>query len=100
MDFEANPQDVLTQALDWPVYQTTRRSNGPSNRSTGRNNKPLLVGCKQSPAADQHHPKAAKSWTNFIEKVVYCVDNASSLTSAEDLTYFVSGLGVKVTSCF
>ena len=83
--------------MTWP---TLSRSNGPSNRSTGRNNKPLLVECEHSPVAGQHHPKAAKSWTNFIEKVVYCVDNVSSLTSAEDLTNFVSGIDVKVTSCF
>ena len=59
----------VRQTVD--VY-TTRpalsRSNGPSNRSTGRNNEQLLVGCKQSPVTGQHHPKAAKSWTNFIEK--------------------------------
>ena len=91
----------VRQTVDaYTTRSTLSRSNGPSNISTGRNNKLLLVGCKQSPAAGQHYPKAAKSWTNFIEKVVYCVDNVSSLTSAEDLTNFVSGLDVKVTSCF
>ena len=70
------------------------RSNGPSNQSTGRSNKPVLVGCKQSPVAGQHHSKASKSSTSFTEKVVYCVDNVSSLTSEDDVTNFVSGLDV------
>ena len=103
-DTGANAQPTVwpsvRQTVDaYTTRPTLPRSNGPSNRATGRN-KPLLVGCKQSPVAGQHHPKAAKSWTNCIEKVVYCVDNVSSLTSAEDPTNFVSGLDVKVTSCF
>ena len=104
-DIGANAQPTVWPSVRQPVdaymiRPTLWRSNGPSNRSTGRNNKPLLVGCKQSPVAGKHHPKAAKSWTNFIKKVVYCVDNVSSLTSADDLTNFVSGLDVKVTFCF
>ena len=60
----------VRQTVDaYTTRPTLPRSNGPSNRATGCNNKPLLVGCKQSPVAGQHHPKAAKTGRTLLKRL-------------------------------
>ena len=51
-DIAANAQPTVWPSVrqtvdDYTTRPTLSRSNGPSNRSTGRNKKPLLVGCIQ-----------------------------------------------------
>ena len=100
------------QSVVLPSSDKNVNSNRPSTTNTTqirRNgqsavhksvNKTLLVGCK-SPQSNGHQQlRAAKSWTNFVEKSILCLDNVSLVISIEELGRFVSSLKVKVVSCF
>ena len=63
-------------------------------------NKTLLIGCKSSQSNEPQQVRAAKRWTNFVEKLILCVDNVSPETSVEELARIVSSLKVNVVSCF
>jgi len=65
-----------------------------SKPTTRRQSKPLLVGRKTD---ESDKVIAAKS---LQRKYVYYVDNLNESVTAEDLTTFVSSLGVQVFNCF
>ena len=94
-------QQVITVNSIIPATKTNVIEVGTSQPPVNNKkavNKPLLIGNKISPGNNDHHPRAAKSWTNFTEKAVYCIDNVCVDTSAEELTQFVSEIAIKVIS--
>ena len=96
-------QQVMTVNSNKPATKTNVIGVGTSQPPVNNKkavNKPLLIGNKISHGNNGHHPRAAKSWTNFTENAVYCIDNVCVHTPAEELTQFVSEIAVKVISCF
>jgi len=65
-----------------------------SKTTSRRQSKPLLVGRNRD---ESDKVSAAKS---LQRKYVYYVDNLNESVSAEDLTSFVSNLGVRVFNCY
>jgi hypothetical protein len=67
--------------------------------------KPMLIGKKKSAGSSggvQCHIKAAKKIqaTSLPAKSVFCVDNLDCSVDIDDITSFVSSLGVSIVSCF
>jgi hypothetical protein len=58
---------------------------------------PLMVGKGSSTTAGSRNITAAKS---LQRKSVFCVDNVSTVCSVDDVRQFVSGMSVRVISCF
>jgi hypothetical protein len=71
----------------------------PGNKASSRPGKTLIVGKGTSVglsiAGSASHLVAARQF-----KALYCVDNVDECTEVNDLVQFVSGLGVRVISCF
>jgi len=51
-------------------------------------------------AADVSFNNSLKAAKPLIKKAIYCVQNIDGATTTEDMTQFVTSLGVRVESCF
>ena len=80
-------RQLMSVSSNKPATKTNLTGVGISHKKAV--NKPIRIGNKISPGNNGHHSRAAKSWTNFTEKAVYCIDNVGVDTSAEELIQFV-----------
>lgn len=91
-----SPKVVNGVSTDRPHPRQEQPSSRPSTFTSSR--KPLMIGKRTAAvttSVDGNQFKAAKP-----QKMVVCVDNVAESLNDIDLTNFVSGLGVRVFSCF
>ena len=79
--------------------RSAEERNSREQRRSDRNNRSrqLLIGRKQVDTTKMYQLTAAKS---LVRKAVYYIDNVDPLITAKDLEAFVSGMGIRVVSCF
>ena len=77
-------------------------SEKPTKKNGTRSTSKTLMVVKQ--AGEQFYfnqPMAAKKWSNYISKAVYCIDNIDFSTKIDELKDFITNkLSVKVISLF
>ena len=86
--------------------QSRQLRSGSSEQPTKKNgtkstSKTLMVGKRAGEQSYFNQLMAAKKWSNYISKAVYCIDNIHFSTKIDELTHFITNkLSVKVISLF
>jgi len=85
-----------TQQRQHQQRQQVRQVQQPQRRL--KKFEPLLVGTKHS-SQSETRPGYISAARPYISKAVYCLDNISTNTTADEIANFVSKMGVTVLSC-
>ena len=82
------------------LNQRSRQLNSaPKSKLSNRS---LIIGKKlqSSGSYNPFIPEAAKTWTEYVNKAIYCIDNVSLGTTVEDVKRYVTDLSLTLLSCF